>query len=175
MTATATTKSRAERMIEELHAEAGHTRRVLERIPEDRLHWRPHPRSMSIGELAMHTAQLPWGITMLVESLDTDMPEVPRTMPASSAALLEAHAHGVDYAATRIAEWGDAGLAETWRLHMGGQVVVENERGDVLRAILFNQTCHHRGQLTVYLRLLDIPVPAIYGPSADENPFATPS
>lgn len=173
MTATAPTptKSRAARMIEELRAEAGYTRRVLERVPDDRFDWRPHPRSMAVGELALHTAQLPRGVTMLVEALDTEMPDVPRTMPASTAEILAALEHGVEYAAARLAEWGDEGLAAAWRLRMRGEVVIENERGDVLRAILFNQTYHHRGQLTVYLRLLGIPVPAIYGPSADENPF----
>lgn len=175
MTATATApvpaRSRADRLIEELHREAGYTRRVLERLPEDRLDWRPHPRSMALGELALHTAQLPLGVTMLVEQLDTEVPNVLRPMPASRDEVIAALERAVEHASARLAEWGDDGLAATWRLLLDGRMMMESERGDVLRAILFNQTYHHRGQLTVYLRLLDVPVPAIYGPSADESPF----
>lgn len=108
---------------------------------------------------------------MLVEDLEIEMPDLPPTVPAPRAEVIAEHEQGVAHAAARLAEWWDDGLAATWRLSAGGRFLMESERGDALRAILFNQTCHHRGQLTVYLRLLDIPVPAIYGPSADENPF----
>lgn len=172
MTAPTPTKTRADRMIEELHREAAITRRVIERVPDERLDWRPHPKSRSVGELALHTAQLPWGVTMMVEDLDTEMPDLPPTVATSRADTVEALEQGIAYAASRLAEWGDEGLAATWRLRMGGKLLIEEERGDALRAILFNQTYHHRGQLTVYLRLLDIPVPSVYGPSADENPFS---
>ena len=165
-------RSAAGRLIAELTRESETTRRALERVPEDQLAWRPHPKSMSIGQLALHVAQLPLGITMLVERLTTGLPTVPLDQPASRAEILEALDRSVGYAAERLGGWSDADLDAEWRLTDGDAVLLARPRGDVLRTLLFNHTYHHRGQLTVYLRLLGVPLPPVYGPTADENPFA---
>ena len=168
----AATPSAAARMIAELRRESETTRRVLERVPDDRLGWKPHARSMSLGQLALHLAQLPLGITTLVERLTTEVPAVPLVQPASRREILDALEQGVAHAAERLAAWGDAGLEAQWTLTREGAVLVSQPRGDVLRSLMLNHSYHHRGQLTVYLRLLDVPLPPVYGPTADENPFA---
>ena len=160
------------RMIAELSRESETTRRVLERVPDDRLAWKPHAKSMSLGQLALHLAQLPLGITTLVEQLTTEVPAVPLVQPASRREILDALEQGVAHAAERLAALGDAGLEAQWTLTREGAVLVSQPRGDVLRSLMLNHTYHHRGQLMVYLRLLDVPLPPVYGPTADENPFA---
>jgi uncharacterized damage-inducible protein DinB len=162
----------AGRMIAELTRESEMTRRVLERVPEDRLRWKPHARSMSLGQLALHVAQLPLGIASLVERLTVEAPTVPFVEPASRREILEALERSVAYATERLAAWSDEELAALWTLTLDGAVLVALPRGEVLRSLLLNHSYHHRGQLTVYLRLLDVPVPPVYGPTADENPFA---
>lgn len=162
----------AELLAAELQQEAATTRRVLERLPEDRLSWRPHPKSMSLGQLAMHVAGLPLGIAQFVEPLVTEFPEVPLPEARTREEVLALHERSVGYATERLAEWGDAGLAETWTLTSGSATVMQMPRGELLRMLMFNHVYHHRGQLTVYLRLLEVPVPSVYGPTADENPFA---
>ena len=167
----AVTPGAAERLIAELTAESETTRRVLERVPEDHLPWRPHPKSMALGQLALHLARLPLGITALVEALRVEVPTVPLPEPATRDELLDALAGSVAHAAGRIAAWGDDGLAAPWTLTRDGAPLVTMPRGAVLRSLLLNHSYHHRGQLTVYLRLLDVPVPPVYGPTADERPF----
>jgi uncharacterized damage-inducible protein DinB len=159
-------------MIVELAHESETTRRVLERVPEHRLPWKPHAKSMSLGQLALHVAQLPLGITTLVERLTVEMPAVPLDEPASRREILDALDRSVAHATERLAAWGDEGLAAPWTLTHGGAVLIARPRGEVLRSIMLNHTYHHRGQLTVYLRLLDVALPPVYGPTADESPFA---
>jgi uncharacterized damage-inducible protein DinB len=166
------TSSRTAALIAELTRESASTQRVLERVPEDRLAWKPHARSMSLGQLALHLAQLPFGIAMLVEQLVVEVPVVPLEQPRSRREILDALNRSVAYAAERLAGWGDEGLDATWTLTRQGAVLFELPRGEVLRSIMLNHIYHHRGQLTVYLRLLDVPLPSIYGPTADENPLA---
>lgn len=171
-TRTAPPLSLTERLIAELTAEADATRRTIARVPEDRLAWKPHPKSMALGELALHLAQLPFGVTSMLDELTVDVPDVPRPLPATRQEALDALDEGIPFAVGRLTAWGDAGLEATWTMTFDGVPLISIPRYDAIRSILMNQTCHHRGQLTVYLRLLDVPVPAIYGPSADENPFA---
>jgi uncharacterized damage-inducible protein DinB len=159
-------------MIAELTREAETTRRVLERVPDDRLSWKPHPKSMSLGQLALHVAQLPLGIAMLVERLTVELPTVPLVEPASRGEILDALERSVAHATERLAAWGDEGLDAPWTLTRDGAALVTMPRGEVLRALMLNHSYHHRGQLTVYLRLLDVPLPPVYGPTADENPLA---
>jgi uncharacterized damage-inducible protein DinB len=159
-------------MIAELSREAEATRRVLERVPEDRFDWRPHEKSMSLGQLALHLAQLPLAITQLVEQLVVEPPTVPLPVPASRRALVDTLERSVAYATERLASWSDQDLAASWSMMRDGAVLLTLPRGAVLRTIMLNHSYHHRGQLTVYLRLLDVPVPSVYGPTADENPFA---
>jgi uncharacterized damage-inducible protein DinB len=159
-------------LIAELSREASTTRRVLERVPEEKLSWRPHPKSDSLGELAMHVAQLPRAITKLIEELVRQLPNVPRPEAKSAKDLLSTIDESVPYAIARLNEWGDEGLAADWKLMRGERTLLELPRRAVFRTIMLNHWYHHRGQLTVYLRLLDVPVPAVYGASADENLLA---
>lgn len=160
-----------QRMIAELTRESATTRTVLERVPEDRLAWRPHAKSMSLGQLALHVARLPLGITMLVERLTVGAPTVPLVEPAARGEILDALQRSVAYAVERLESWSDEDLAATWSLTHEDTVLIALPRGEVLRSLMLNHTYHHRGQLTVYLRLLDVSVPPVYGPTADERPF----
>jgi uncharacterized damage-inducible protein DinB len=160
----------------ELEREAGPTRRVLERVPEGRDDWKPHEKSMPLGYLATLVARLPTWATMTIkqDELDLNPPGGSGyTPPAvhSRAELLAAFDTGVTEAREALASTTDDYLLTPWRLLVAGKVVLEQPRHVVLRDSVFNHLAHHRGQLTVYLRLLGAPVPAIYGPSADERPF----
>ena len=161
-------------LIEELKQEAGATRRVLERVPEDELSWTPHPKSMSLGQLALHVAQTPGGVAELLSDPTGEVPNFStRPQAASRAELLATLDESVAKATAKLSSWGDQGLATEWRLVRGAETLMALPRGGMVRAIMLNHWYHHRGQLVVYLRLLDVPVPAIYGDSADEPaPFA---
>lgn len=157
----------AEPFIAELQQEAATTRRVLERVPERELAWKPHPKSMSLGQLAFHIANLPQGITDLAAELEREAPVVPLPENVPLPEILATLDRSVALAAERIAAWGEEGLAAMWRLTQGGQTVLQMPRAAVMRTVLLNHWYHHRGQLTVYLRMLDVPLPSVYGPTAD--------
>ncbi len=161
----------AEMFAQELTQEAATTRRVIERIPEGKLTWTPHAKSMTIGQLGWHLAALPRSIPDLLSELEREAPNVPRPQPATVAEILAALDENVPYATKKLGEWGDEGLQQIWTLKFQGRTVFQIPRLAAVRAILLNHTYHHRGQLTVYLRLLDVAVPSVFGPSADENPF----
>lgn len=165
--------SLARALVAEMQQEAESTRGVLNRVPEDRLSWRPHPKSMSLGELALHVAVVPRGIADLLTPAVAEVPVVPRPEARSRAELLAALEESTAYAAASIEEWGDAGLLADWAMTIAGERVIEVPRIAMVRSLMMNHVYHHRGQLTVYLRLLDVPVPPVYGPTADETPFAT--
>lgn len=161
----------ADSMIMELEQEAKATRRLLERVPEDRLSWRPHAKSMSLGQLALHLAQTPGGVARLAQSDLTTPPSFQQAEATSSVELLSALDASIAGAKAALSGWDDAKMMETWSMVIGGKPVMSMPRMGLLRAIMLNHWYHHRGQLTVYLRMLDVPVPSVYGPSADENPF----
>ena len=159
-------------LVQELEQEAPATRRVLARVPADLFDWRLHERSMSMGQLANHLAQLPRGIvsSTLLPSFDPGaLP--PQAAPADTEALLATFDAGMAYASATMGEMSDADLEIPWRVVRGEQLLMEMPRRDALRTILLNHSYHHRGQLTVYLRLNGIPLPSVYGPTADEPPF----
>lgn len=158
--------------LREFDNEAGTTRRVLERVPDDKLSWRPHPKSMSLGELALHVAASPAVICGWAAEDETQFTGEKTPAPSSKAEILAAHDQGVKTVKDSLSKIGDDGLAKTWTAKAGGATLMSMPKGALVRAIVLNHWIHHRGQLSVYLRLLDVPVPAIYGPSADENPFA---
>jgi len=164
----------AEALIAELQAEAPATRRVLERVPGDRLDWRPHPKSMSLGQLAQHLAALPGSISRLaaLDGLDAATVDFKQEPAESSEALLAAHDASVAQARDYLAGLTEETAMAPWRLSHGDREVFTLPRVGLMRTLAFNHLYHHRGQLTVYLRLLGVPVPSVYGPSADENPFA---
>jgi uncharacterized damage-inducible protein DinB len=157
----------------ELQQEAAVTRRVLERVPGDRLAWKPHSKSMSLGQLAMHVATIPGNIAKLaqVDEFDASNAKFEPPTPKDSAELLAAFEASIQDAREYLAGLSDSAAAANWRMTMKGKEVFNLPRIAMLRAIMLNHWYHHRGQLSVYLRLLDVPVPSIYGPSADENPF----
>lgn len=154
----------------DLDAELDNTRHLLARLPEDHLDFRPHEKSWTLSELATHIANLPrWMAETLTEpDFDVDTLVENDSLPTRAAILdrFDGHARAVR------AAWSDADdarLAETWTVRAGDHVVVESPRGAMLRASGVSHLVHHRGQLTVYLRLLDVPLPNLYGPTADEQ------
>jgi uncharacterized damage-inducible protein DinB len=159
-------------LLAELEQEAETTRRVLERIPQAHLSWRPHPKSMSLGQLALHVATVPGSVAELA-ALDT-IPEPPAFVQpeaASAAELVPTLQESVARARRTLGGFDDARMGEMWRLQSGGQEILAMPRAAVVRTIMLNHWYHHRGQLLVYLRLLNQSVPSVYGPTADENPF----
>lgn len=160
----------------ELDREAKITKRALERVPEGRDDWKPHDKSMPLGRLAGLVAMMPSWIAMMIEKDELDL-----NPPGGSSSsfsqqlktnkeLVKAMEDGVAGARTALQGTTDEHLMKPWRLLVSGQVVSEHPRHIMLRDSI-NHLAHHRGQLTVYLRMNDVPVPAIYGPSADDNRF----
>jgi uncharacterized damage-inducible protein DinB len=159
-------------LIRELEQESATTRRVLERIPNDRLAWKPHPKSMTIGHLAMHIAVTPafitgWALQDSVEAVGG----APEMQPGSTAEILAAHDDSIGKARAALTSLGDAGLQRDWSMTAQGATLFTWSKTELVRAYAMNHLYHHRGQLSVYLRQLDVPVPSIYGPSADESPM----
>lgn len=161
-------------LLSEFDQEMQTTRRVLERVPDGRFDWKPHAKSWSMGRLASHVAGLIGWTTVTLEqdSLDMNPPGGPTYQPqvhTSSADLLAAFDANVAAARKTLSACPDARLGESWTLLNGGQAVFSMPKGAVLRTFVLNHVVHHRGQLSVYLRENDVPVPSIYGPSADEG------
>ena len=164
-----------EQLLGELDREAPRTRGALEQVPQDRDDWAPHPKSMPLARLAGLVASMPSWVTLIIEQDELDLTPPPGKgqwqQPAVDK-LGDIHDAHVAKARESLARTTDEFLMSTsWRLRAGGQVVMEQPRYIVLRDTL-NHLAHHRGQLTVYLRLCDRTVPAIYGPSADDQRFA---
>lgn len=160
-------------LLAEMDQEAISTQRVLERVPQAQLSWRPHPKSMSLGQLALHVATIP-GLVAELAAKDT-IPEPPAFIQAEAATaseLVPALKGSLAKARQLLGEMDDAALMKTWRLMNGGSELMAMPRAAVIRAIMLNHWYHHRGQLLVYLRMHNVPLPSVYGPTADENPFA---
>jgi len=159
-------------LLAEMEQEAATTRRVLERVPDDKLAWKPHAKSMSLGQLTRHVAEGPAQIAGMIVQGTLEMPDFGEQPSAASAAdAVKAHDEGLATVTRIVGGMDDAALGTVWRVTKGGQELLAMPKGAVVRSLLMNHIYHHRGQLSVYLRLLDVPVPSIYGPSADENPF----
>lgn len=160
-----------DQLIQEYELESAITRRVLERVPANKLTWKPHSKSMSIGELALHIAEEAGALAPSALQGGVDFAKhVPVRQPKTTAEILSTHDAGVQTVVKVLRQLGDAGMQKTWAATMNGAPYFSVPTGGFVRRVLLNHTYHHRGQLTVYLRLLDVPVPAIYGPSADETP-----
>jgi uncharacterized damage-inducible protein DinB len=158
----------------ELNSEIAGVRKTLERVPMDNLDWRPHPKSMTMGELASHLANIPsWtAMTFSSDSLDIQPPGAPPYEPhvcTTREQLLADFDQNVESARQALASASEESLAQNWSLLKGGQPVLTVPRFGVLRNFILSHMVHHRAQLGVYLRMNDIPVPSIYGPSADES------
>jgi uncharacterized damage-inducible protein DinB len=172
MTATTTT-TMTEPMLMEFRQEAATTRRVLERVPGDKLAWKPGPKAMSLGQLALHIATIPGGITKMAGADEFDIASADFNFapPNNTAEILAALDENVKAADTYLCALDDATAARPWRMTRGEKEIFAVPRIAMLRMILLNHWYHHRGQLSTYLRSLEVTVPSIYGPSADENPF----
>jgi uncharacterized damage-inducible protein DinB len=159
-------------LLMEIDQEAQTTKRVLDRIPDDKLAWKPHPKSCSLGQLALHIASVPGNVAAAAAQDTFEVPNSPRPEPKSRQEILETFSKGLASAKDTLSKMEDARLTSMWSLTKNGKVLMSVPRIGFLRSFLMNHNYHHRGQLSVYLRMLDVPVPSIYGPSADENPFA---
>jgi len=160
-------------LLQELEQEAQTTRRVLERVPDSRLGWKPHEKARTLGQLALHVAIVPGAVAELGTS---PSPAQAPTLgedpsPARASDLLPVLDDSIDKAKKLVGAMDDAKAMETWRLMSGDRELFAIPRAAFLRSIMLNHWYHHRGQLSVYLRELGVAVPSIYGPSADENPF----
>ena len=167
------TPRRVDPLIAELEQESAATKRLLDCIPADKLDWRPHDKSMTIGQLAHHVAGIPGNITNFLEVSEFDAASANFTppQPASLADVLAAYADGLEAARIRLNALDDTRADQPWRLHRSGTDIMTMPKLAVMRYLLLNHLYHHRGQLTVYLRLLNVPLPITYGRSADTNPF----
>ena len=160
-----------EGLLAEFDHEIGTTRKLLERVPDDKLSWKPHAKSMSLGGLATHLGNLPrWGGTILNDT-SFDLASAPPNLEekASRAEILSFFDATTKQTRAGLADKTDAELAAPWSLKRGGQEMFTMPRVAAFRTFVLYHLVHHRGQLSVYLRLNDVPVPAIYGPSADEG------
>jgi uncharacterized damage-inducible protein DinB len=160
-------------LLAELEQEAATTRRVLERIPQAHLSWKPHPKSMSLGQLALHVATVPGNVAELAaQDTIAAPPNFVQPEAATTAELVPSLTESIAKAKRALGGFDDAKMGGMWRLQNAGRDIMVMPRVALVRAIMLNHWYHHRGQLLVYLRLLNQSVPSVYGPTADENPFA---
>jgi uncharacterized damage-inducible protein DinB len=165
-----------ESLLPEFDQEMASTRRMLERVPEAKHDWQPHEKSMTLGRLASHLAEMPqWTVmTCMQDELDIapkDGPPFQPTVCGTNTELLATLDKHVAEAHEAITKTSDADWMRDWSLLAGGETVFTMPKVAVLRSMVMNHVIHHRGQLSVYLRLLGTPVPAMYGPTADEQPM----
>lgn len=160
----------AQSILREFEEQAPVTRRFLECLPEDRLTWKPHERSLSAGQLAFHLAFVPGGIVKFVLNSPAQAPDFKFPQPANKKEILQAFEESVATVRSLLPEYNDIKMQETWRLLQGDKELLAVPRAQFLRDIMLNHWYQHRGQFSVYLRLLNVPVPASWGPSADEQP-----
>lgn len=164
----------AQSFLAEFEIQAPITRKFLERIPEDKLTWKPHEKSMTAGQLALHLAQVPASIVRLV----ADNPRQAREkfefgQPASRDEILKTHDEGVAAVRELLPKYDDAAMKESWSMARGDKTLFSEPRMQFVRDVMLSHWYQHRGQFSVYLRLLDVPVPASWGPSGDEPPVFT--
>jgi uncharacterized damage-inducible protein DinB len=163
--------SLAESILREFEIQVPITRKFLERLPENKLSWKPHERSMSAGQLALHIALVPGGVVRGAQQNPAQAPDfnnIPQ--PSNLQEILTRFEESIATVKSVLPQFDDAGMKETWRLMQGDQEVLATPREQFLRDIMLNHWYQHRGQFSVYLRLLNVAVPASWGPSADESP-----
>lgn len=160
-------------LLPEFDREMGQTRKLLDRVPDGQFEWRPHPTSMTLGRLAEHLAEFPLWATMTMTQSELDM-LTPRPAdykaPAMRAAVLAMFDANLKSGRPHLVNKTDAEFDAPWTLKAGGKAVFTMPKASVMRAFVLNHMVHHRGQMTVYLRMLGVPIPSIYGPSGDERP-----
>jgi len=158
--------------IAELQMEAASTRKMLERVPTDKNDWKPHEKSMKLGRLSSHIAELPGWIAMVVttDELDLSKMDYKPTIATSTEELTALHDTHVNKAIAALESTPDEDFEKMWTLRRGEDVIFAMPKKVVLRSMAYSHMIHHRGQLSVYLRLSGIPIPGMYGPSYDEMP-----
>jgi uncharacterized damage-inducible protein DinB len=162
----------AQSLLAEFEIQAPITRRFLERLPEDKLTWKPHEKSMTAGQLAYHLAFTPGGVIRFVQNNPAQAPDFANfPQPASRQEILKLFDDNVAAVREQLPKLSDAQMNQTWRLVAGDREVLAQPRGLFIRDIMFSHWYQHRGQFCVYLRILGVPVPASWGPSADEPPL----
>jgi uncharacterized damage-inducible protein DinB len=156
----------------ELDHESATTRKMLERIPDDKYDWKPHEKSMTIRQLSSHIAELPTWITMVLTTEELDFATMPYDPPKvdSTKELMGLFEKSLENGYSELKEENEAKMDEPWTLRNADQIYSTEPKASVIR-MAFNQVTHHRAQLGVFLRLLDVPIPGSYGPSADEMNF----
>jgi uncharacterized damage-inducible protein DinB len=162
----------AQAFLAEFEQQVPITRRYIERLPEDKLTWKPHEKSMTAGQLAFHLASVPGGIIRLVQPNPAELnARAGAPQPASRADCLEKLDESIAAVRQILPTFDDAAMNEVWRLSIAGSQVVTQPRQQFIRDVMLSHWYQHRGQFAVYLRLLNVPVPASWGPSADEQPL----
>jgi uncharacterized damage-inducible protein DinB len=164
----------AQTLLAEFEVQAPVTRKFLERLPEDKLTWKPHEKSMTAGQLAYHLAFVPGGVIRAAQNNPQQAPDFKFPQPASHQEILKTFEESIATVRSTLPKFDDAAMRETWRLVAGDQELLAEPRQDFLRDIMFSHWYQHRGQFSVYLRILGVPVPASWGPSADEPPAFVP-
>lgn len=162
--------SLAESIFTEFETQARITRVFLERLPEDRLTWKPHEKSMTAGQLALHIARVPEGVIRGLQQNPAQAPDfgaIPE--PANLNEVLDTLEHSIVTVRSVLLQFSDDSMRETWHLMRGDQELLAIPRAQVVREIMLNHWYQHRGQFSVYLRMLDVAVPASWGPSSDES------
>jgi uncharacterized damage-inducible protein DinB len=158
-------------LLAEFEQQAPLTRKFLERMPEEKLSWRPHPKSMTAGQLAFHLATVPGNVIQFVEKNPVQAPEFGEPpQPETVSEILKAFDESIATVRKTLPQFDDARMHETWRMLKGEAEVFAMPRGIFVRSIMLNHWYQHRGQFSVYLRLLNVAVPSTWGPSADERP-----
>ncbi|HLK03302.1 MAG TPA: DinB family protein [Candidatus Acidoferrum sp.] len=159
----------AQAILKEFEGQVPVTRKFLERLPEDRLTWKPHEKSLSAGQLALHLARTPGGVIRALQNTTAQAPDFANMpQPASRQEVLQAFEESVTTAKSLLSAMDDQKLQETWRLLQGDKELFAMPRQQFIRDVMLNHWYQHRGQFSVYLRILNVPVPASWGPSADE-------
>src|SRR5580692_12040759 len=162
----------AQAMLAEFEVQAPVTRKFLERLPEDKLNWKPHDKSMTAGQLAYHLASVPGGIARFVQNNPAQAPESFNfPQPTTRAEILKTLDESIATVRSVLPKFDDAAMTETWRMVAGGRELLAQPRAEFLRDVMLSHWYQHRGQFSVYLRMLDLAVPASWGPSADEPPL----
>lgn len=160
-----------ESFLDELKEESGKTRKLLERVPEKSFDWKPHEKSFTLVRIASHVAELPGWVSFILDSDEIDFGKYKYTPPeiSKTSDLLKVHDECVEKAVKSLEKASDEDFSKIWMMKYNEKVLLSNPKYNVLRDFSYNHLYHHRGQLTVYLRLLDIPLSPVFGPTADEQ------
>lgn len=166
----------AQGLLSEFEIQAPITRRFLERLPEDKLTWKPHEKSMTAGQLAYHLASVPGSIARFVQNNPAQAPDFSGSasrfpQPSTRSEILNVFDESITTVRDLLPKLDDSAMHETWRLLAGAREVLAQPRAQFLRDVMLSHWYQHRGQFSVYLRMLNVPVPASWGPSADEPPL----